>query len=151
MGAISIMPEQSCPCVHSHIDTLQSKTPRNESNKLHQSMHSFDSTSGLSANTALLVWEHLPTATAYVQLWLSCICRQAHAEFSTFWDSAAKQDGPVSTLITKLSSNNDCGHKRGQQRVVRLPLTRGWPSQPCRRVRVQGWAPGRLRCARQAA
>lgn len=117
--------------MHSHINTLQSKPTHNKSNKLHQSMHSFDSTLGISANTALLIWEHLHTAAVYVQLWLNCICRQAHAEFSTVWDSIAKQDVPVSTLIIKLSSNYDCGHKRGQRRVVLLPLIRGWPLQQC--------------------
>lgn len=117
--------------MHGHINTLQSKPTHNKSNKLHQSTHSFDSTSGISANTALLIWEHLHTAAVYVQLGLNCICRQAHVELSTVSDSIAKQDVPMSTLIVKLNSNDDCAHKHGRHWVFWLPLVRRWPLQQC--------------------
>lgn len=103
MCTIFVKSEKSCPCVHSHMNTLQSKPTHNKSNKLHQSLHSFDSALGISANTALLIWKHLHTAAVYVQLGLSCICRQAQAKFSTVRDSTAEQDVPMSTLIIKLS------------------------------------------------
>ena len=125
------MPEKICPCVHSHINTLQSKPTHNKPNKLHQSMHSFDSTLEISANTALLIWEHLCTAAVYVRLWLNCVCRQERVKVSTVSDSIANQDVPVSMLIIKLQSNNECAHKHGHHWVVLLPLARGWPLQQC--------------------